>query len=415
MAVTSRMFQRHGASAAVHAAVLAGQSDDNEVIVAAPATDVIAPYGAARSMVVGGSDAYYGTAVSSIGLDTRLDFGGGNISSDAGSMAFGVATASTALGGTIRSLAGGLAFGQAFATGAGRIIASTGCLAFGQQSGSSTIMANGYGSVAGGRTTSDGSLYTYFTAFAWGYSGGSGDAIRAYGTNAVQFGPGLNNEAASFGVGKRGEGFRLAMNGKPTDNLSNGDMWVANDKIYGRSDGEDVRLSSYVKRAGNGSFAQTSSGSAWGYAYSAGGYVGLIEASGAAGATAFGFAYGGDADTTIQASSSGAIAFGYAYSVKIEAGGQGSFAGGNAQFPIEAQAAGSMAFGFAFDGGIYAQLAGSIQFGPGTNNVANSLKVGESIRIHGPSATPATPVNGDIWENSGNVYIRSGGVTVTIS
>lgn len=128
------------------------------------------------------------------------------------------------------------------------------------------IYAEGYGALAWGRVrgytgqtelaeirAADGAfaggycdmsrIYAGFGAFAWGYADGAANKIQAYnsgcvamgyantgpitaqGTNAMQFGPGVNTVGDSLAVGNGG----LRLRGKASDapaNLRNGDIWV---------------------------------------------------------------------------------------------------------------------------------------------------------------------------------------------
>lgn len=134
-----------------------------------------------------------------------------------------------------------------------------------------------------------------------------------------------------------------------------------------------------------------------------GGKVSKIETGGyAQGAVAGGYAYGqfaaGAATSSIQADGRGSMAFGYAK-----------------EGTITALASGSVALGFAGVGEtISATAASAAQLGAGTNDQATSLQAGGGVRINGE--IPATPKNGDIWvDGSGNVVIRSGGISVIVA
>ena len=78
---------------------------------------------------------------------------------------------------------------------------------------------------------------------------------------------------------------------------------------------------------------------------------------------------------------------------------------------ISCSANGSMAFGNAVNASILATAAGAIQFNPGTNNRANSLRIGGGLWFMGSIGTPSTPSNGMMWVANNNVYVRTGGVT----
>lgn len=81
---------------------------------------------------------------------------------------------------------------------------------------------------------------------------------------------------------------------------------------------------------------------------------------------------------------------------------------------ITASEIGSFAHGDSTTAAITASATNAVQFGPGTNNLANSLKVGGGIRILGTVGASGAPVNGEIWVESGVVKIRSNGVTVSL-
>lgn len=152
---------------------------------------------------------------------------------------------------------------------------------------------------------------------------------------------------------------------------------------------------------------------AFGYAYKPGS---TIEA-GAQGGVAHGYAgFGG----TIEATGLGSFAHGSAYGGAIVASGSGSFAAGAAAgggLTVTASAYGSFAFGYAMGGtDVVASAINSVQFGPGTNSIADSLRVGTGIRLFGiGGATPGVLANGDIWlDGDGHVKVRSNGATVSL-
>ena len=139
----------------------------------------------------------------------------------------------------------------------------------------------------------------------------------------------------------------------------------------------------YINAYSRGSFAH-------GYAF----YGGNIRAnSNGWGAHAGGVAYG----NSVSASQRAAFAHGYAQNYDITASGQGSFAQGRADTAA-----------------IVASGVNSVQFGPGTNSLADSVKVGlAGLRFRGTTSF-AGPANGDFGvDGSGNVLIRSGGLTKT--
>jgi len=95
----------------------------------------------------------------------------------------------------------------------------------------------------------------------------------------------------------------------------------------------------------------------------------------------------------------------------IQAYGKGGFAQGWAGYDhyIQAYGKGSFAQGYAGAADIVAYADYSVQFGPGTNNTPNSLRVMESPKL--VSGGKPNPVyNGDIWIADGFLYGRSNGV-----
>lgn len=94
----------------------------------------------------------------------------------------------------------------------------------------------------------------------------------------------------------------------------------------------------------------------------------------------------------------------------LNANGNGSWAGGDTYggYGIYANNAGSLAFGYTNGSTITAGASGAIQFNSGTNNLANSLKVGDAgLRLSGNSGKPAGATNGDFWVYNYKVYVRT--------
>ena len=185
----------------------------------------------------------------------------------------------------------------------------------------------------------------------------------------------------------------------------------------------------------NGSIIANNQGAtAFGYAYD----YGLIQAIGH-GSTALGYATGSssyieasglgslaggsaEGQGSIRASYPGSFAFGRtdgfgSYSPYVYAQNYGAVALGQATGTgtIRALGQGSFAQGSAASGeSIYAGGQSSVQFAPGSNNLANSVAVGADLRLCADGA-PGTPRNGDQWVASGYVYIRSNGASVKIT
>ena len=136
-----------------------------------------------------------------------------------------------------------------------------------------------------------------------------------------------------------------------------------------------------------------------------------------------GFCSGAGANITAGGIASGSItwgncATGSTISTGLSASGAvalGAASGGN---NISASGVASLAFGSASSGNITASATGAIQYGQGTNAITNSLQVGQAgsngIHIIG-SGLPGTPVNGMIWSDGTDVFVRTGGVTKNMS
>lgn len=152
----------------------------------------------------------------------------------------------------------------------------------------------------------------------------------------------------------------------------------------------------------------------------------------------FGFAYiGSDTSLTgmsvkLKASGQGSAVFGYAKAsassrnARIYATERGGMAGGFAQADasfdalINASGKAALAFGYCYASGAAASIVasgkGSVQFGPGTNAVDNSLAVGAALRLNGPVGTPGALRNGDVWVGvGGHLYARGNGATVQLT
>lgn len=141
------------------------------------------------------------------------------------------------------------------------------------------------------------------------------------------------------------------------------------------------------------------------------------------GTFACGSSYAYYATVDVQAKAFGCFVMGSTYDGDIIAGvssgsGKGAFAGGyaNPGFDVKATGNGSFCWGNATGASILASAENAVQFGPGTNSQALSLKIGGStgIRINGNGA-PSAKQNGDIWVASGYVYIHSNSVDVKIT
>lgn len=78
---------------------------------------------------------------------------------------------------------------------------------------------------------------------------------------------------------------------------------------------------------------------------------------------------------------------------------------------------GSFAGGHALSADIAVEANGAFQWAQGVNAVANSLQVGAvgtSIHLHA-DGLPAAPAGGDVWNVTGDVFVRTGGATLNLS
>lgn len=130
------------------------------------------------------------------------------------------------------------------------------------------------------------------------------------------------------------------------------------------------------------------------------------------------FAQGAMLNSVFTSSGKGAFAQGYGNASNIVASGNGSFAHGYAKSgnAITASGAGAFAVGYSTSGVITASAANAVQFGVGSNSLADSVQIGNSgLRFKGTVSAPGSPQNGDIWVASGHVYVRTNGVTKSMT
>lgn len=128
------------------------------------------------------------------------------------------------------------------------------------------------------------------------------------------------------------------------------------------------------------------------------------------------FAQGFARSGTIAATVDGAFSQGFAEpSFSITASGLGALAHGYAGLAnITASAAGSLAVGSA-TAAITASAVNAMQFGPGVNAVASSLRVGGAgLHLKMTAGAFGTPANGQVWVNSGYVNVRSNAANVQL-
>ena len=148
----------------------------------------------------------------------------------------------------------------------------------------------------------------------------------------------------------------------------------------------------------SGIVASAQGGFAQGYVRDRIGGTGYIEATGKGG-LAHGYVRADGETARITASGRGAIAIGHPRDLTTNS-------------YITASGNGSGAFGYALNTTISATASNAFQFGPGTNALANVLKVGSAgISFKGTTGAPAAPANGEFWVNNSYIYARSNGVT----
>lgn len=256
------------------------------------------------------------------------------------------------------------------------------------------------------------------------YINASGIGSLAHGTcKAIA---GTNSYLSAFGSGSTALGY-----------ISSGTLKSSG---HGSFAAGLVTSNSTIEAGGNGSFAvgATLGGSL--KATSQGSFAAGRTFSGFILSSGFGSFSGGLATSggKIYATASGSFSHGVAngklYATGVAAFAQGNVgsggvvqASGNTAFAmgmsyngtntVIASGSGSFAFGYTYNGGhIQATALNSVQFGYGTNALANSLKVGNAgLRLKGNTGAPVTPVNGDIWINNNYVYIRSNGVSCKVT
>jgi len=135
---------------------------------------------------------------------------------------------------------------------------------------------------------------------------------------------------------------------------------------------------------------------------------------GAAGYGAFVHGYATDADSAnaqVLATGIGSTAFGYCEQSLIQALSAGALAGGAAYGgdAIYASGAGSLAFGRTNNKDIGATAQNAFQFGPGVNNQAGSLAVGNQagsavMRLRPGHSYSGGESNGDVWLEDGSLW-----------
>jgi hypothetical protein len=331
---------------------------------------------------------------------------------------------------------GSLVFGSAWSEqGAGYIQAlEHGGFAHGAVWRYGSILAEDHGSLAGGSVSYYSEIRAISSgAMAHGYSGYNG-AIIAYENGATALGFANNSRITAGGPGSVAIGY-----GK-VDTNGNYSMISAGQQgsfAGGYAAGEYSNISTGGKGAMAWAavmdYGTVSAGGIGAVAHGFAQSQGVISAAGigsgvigwasygaqlnASAPGSFVFGYAKD-DGKIGAYSYGAIAVGYAFIGTIKASGGGALAGGMVygDGSITAPACGALAFGYA-NGFNYEEInamaPGAVQFGPGTNNLSNSVAIGNGLRLlsnNGPGVR-----DGDVWRSGNFLYVRLGAVNKKIS
>lgn len=255
-----------------------------------------------------------------------------------------------------------------------------------------TVTASGQGAFAQGYVTADAGLTIISAsapgAFAQGYAHNSG-SIAASGKAAFAQGYVRDGTISSASDGTFAQGYAVL-----------GGLVTAGG--FGAFAQGYTKTGATIAATSKGAFAQ-------GYGASSS----FIFASGY-GSSAQGFA---SSAGEIFAAGYGCFAQGRATGGKLFAEGYGSFALGYAAGSsglIHASGTGAFAQGYADHATIAATAANAVQFGPGTNALADSLQIGTGIQIIGIVGANSSPANGQIWREGNVVKIRSNGATVSL-
>ncbi|UCC72051.1 MAG: hypothetical protein JSV86_17035 [Gemmatimonadota bacterium] len=159
----------------------------------------------------------------------------------------------------------------------------------------------------------------------------------------------------------------------------------------GRAKCSTAGSSATLRAYGLGSFARGSA-----YAYNQAARISTGNAFGA-------YAGGHVNSSTIESNGSGCFAFGAAYyGYRIAAGSLGDY--------------GSFAFGLAETGDIIADGDNCGQFGVGSNTLDDSFQFGNAgLRMKLTDGVPGALQNGDFWVATNDVYVRTGGVSQSLT
>lgn len=252
--------------------------------------------------------------------------------------------------------------------------------------GPSTIRASSNGCFAGGWCSEGEIVATYVGALAHGVAQGGG-TLDSNGNGSTAFGR-ANGDNARIEAASSG-GFATGWASAATGTNRTAEIRATQAAAFamGNVTVTADNGTSEIRASGIGAFAMGR------VAESTGADAGVISSGNAS------FAFGRAVDAEITASNDASVAMGYAATNGITSSGEGSFAQGKSD-----------------TGSIAATADNSVQFGPGTNALADTVQIGGAgIRFKGTTGAPAAPQNGDMWVDGTDVVIRSGGVSVIIA
>lgn len=323
--------------------------------------------------------------------------------------------------------------------------------------GIGSIIAQGYGSFAGGYVINQGTIFaSYSGGMAFGLSQSDGSATASITAGGGSLAGGFAYTGGIINAQDYSIAFGSARGVDGVNNSflqSDGGSIAIGYASYGgqiRADAQGAVAMGYAYQAGSAIKSYSDGGVAMGYAYQGGQIHAYAEGAFALGAAyqggqihayadgsfAMGMAY--DTGSKIVTNYDGAFAMGaakdggeiradggkgsfaigYAYGaaalVKTDAPGAFSLGYATAGFSVLATAGGAFAVGKAATANIEANAINSFQFGMGVNALADTLQVGTQLRFKGTTGAQASPANGDFWVANNYVYIRSNGVTCKV-
>lgn len=306
----------------------------------------------------------------------------------------------------------------------------------------SRITAGGFGSRAGGFAVAAGIIEA--PAIGAEASGHAGSTVAAGGTfgqiratsagaraigKAIAGAPGYDSFVTAAGVGSLALGYAFtgaldtdeaAIRALGPGSLAGGYSLYENSEIQATAAGS-VAFGICYTAPGSGGESRIVSAVAGSFAGGAASSLGGSPAriyTNENGALAFGIAHSG----YIEAREEGSVALGTVDSGRaIRSTAQGAFAmgdaSGGASGDVLATGRGSFAQGRANGADIEATAENAVQFGVGTNSVADSVRIGAAgLHLKGSVGAFGVAANGQIWVTAGgDVMIQSGGAARNIS